>query len=140
MERRGFLSGFALLVVPMSGCTWGSQRSVYLEISNKADAEQTVHVIVGGKVIPEGEPPVGKTKTPKGTDEVYFDRNITIDSGASTEIPDIMQTTDHPIHTGVTVDIQAGPKKREPMQIGPIEENRMIDITIHSDKIAISTR
>ena len=140
MKRRDYLSGFALVVVSVSGCTVGSQRSVNLEISNNTDAEKSVHVTVGGTVIPEGEPPEGETKTPKGSDEIYFDQTLTVESGGSQEIPDIMQTADYPIHTGVNVDIQDGPKRREPVQIGPIGENRTIDITIHSDEISINTR
>ena len=140
MERRDYLSGFALLAVPISGCIRGSERAVNLELSNNADAEQTVHLTLGGTVIPEGESPEGMTKTPKGADEVYFDRTIAVESGESQKISDIMQTTDHPIHTGVTVDVRAGPEIREPVQIGPFDENRTIDITIRSEEISINTR
>lgn len=138
MERRDLLSGLAVMVVTTSGCTWGSQRSVDLQISNRTDAEQTVHVTVGGTVIPEGESPEGVTKTSVGSDEVYFDRSIELGANESRAIGGIMQTTDYPITTGVGVDVLEGPQKREPVEIGPVGENRQISVIIELSEISIS--
>jgi hypothetical protein len=139
MRRRTLIGTIISGLGFVSGCILPSTGgSVALSVENKTNNSQNIELIVGGTVIPDVPTPEGnKTLTPIGREEITFERTISLSPQETRRFEKVMEYTDGPRSTGLTVNVDDRPQRRIPL-LNLHTPRNLIILTIHEDEIEVS--
>jgi hypothetical protein len=138
MNRRYLVSSLIGVLATITGCASPFSQDIDLKVVNESNITQTAHIEVGGTVTP-----VGATTSENGTvytlgrDKVYFDQKIALEPGESRWFRGIIESSDSIPQTGVRIDLQDGPQRRERIHPGETNEGTTVLVTIKQKEFEI---